>query len=401
MSSRASTRSGLWLASLLGVGAIGAVGAVGGAAAATGSDRSPAVYPPQSIPLRFDHAVHLEEGADCEACHDAVLKSLKASDVAMPRHPECDSCHDIEAARRGKKVEPRADCAACHVGYDPTARKDVAKVVMPTANLLFPHQVHVDRKVECAVCHGDFSKVGFATVEQLPKMATCLSCHDDRTAPAACHTCHPAKASGRLVTSFASGILRPIQGDPFGIDHGPRFDLSHGPLAALERTLCQSCHLEADCQRCHDAMQKPLSVHPNDYLTLHPIQARMDSLRCESCHRYQSFCLSCHERSGVGYDADRALRPLNVRVHPDYNAFVNDTTSPLHHGIAAARGMSQCISCHREDTCLVCHSATGARKVNPHPEGFGRGCKALLSKNDRPCAKCHDVEALRVDSRCQ
>ena len=33
------------------------------------------------------------------------------------------------------------------------------------------------------------------------------------------------------------------------------------------------------------------------------LQARIDSPRCESCHRYQSFCASCHERVGVGMSA--------------------------------------------------------------------------------------------------
>jgi len=39
------------------------------------------------------------------------------------------------------------------------------------------------------------------------------------------------------------------------------------PPASVDRQTCMSCHAESYCQSCHDALQKPLSVHPNDYLT--------------------------------------------------------------------------------------------------------------------------------------
>ena len=52
------------------------------------------------------------------------------------------------------------------------------KLELPRANLIFNHKVHVDKKVECSACHADMTKVGLATRQQLPKMETCLSCHD-------------------------------------------------------------------------------------------------------------------------------------------------------------------------------------------------------------------------------
>ena len=50
-------------------------------------------------------------------------------------------------------------------------------------------------------------------------------------------------------------------------------------------------------------------------------------MRSESCHKpfirfHAGVMAACHERTGVGMDADRSLRPRNVKVHPDYTAWV-------------------------------------------------------------------------------
>jgi hypothetical protein len=371
--------------------------------AVSGRERSLAVYPPQRMPIIFSHALHLEAGADCASCHDPARKSAKSSDLNLPKHPECETCHDIEAAAKGKKVDPPSACNTCHLGFDHTAQKEPARVVIPPPNLAFNHKVHVDKKVDCAVCHGKMNEVTLATRNQLPKMETCLQCHDGRTADAQCRTCHTKHPSGRIQLQFISGLLRPQQGNPLGMDHGPRFEFTHGNRASLNREMCMECHAESECQQCHNGMQKPLSVHPNDFITLHPVQARMELTRCQSCHRMQSFCASCHERTGVGMNAEPVFRPQNARVHPDYNSFVN-ILGPQHHGIQASRDIQSCMSCHREETCLACHSDAdrfGVRnQINPHPGGFQAMCKALAAKNDRPCLKCHS-EAKLVQEGCR
>jgi hypothetical protein len=363
--------------------------------AATGRERSLAVYPAQNIPLRFDHALHLEAGADCATCHDSTRKSESTRDRNLPGHEECESCHDIAAAQKGEKTDPPSSCGTCHPGFDVTVRKEPAKLELPPANLHFSHKLHLDRKVECNACHGDLTKVNLATRQQLPKMANCFECHDGRVVTNDCKACHPTQPSGRLQLTFSSGILRPMQGNPLGMDHGPRFEFNHGTRAAVSRQMCMECHSDSYCQKCHDALQKPLSVHPNDYITLHPVQARTDAARCESCHRAQSFCAACHERSGVGMDANPSLRPRNTKVHPDYATWV-DVLGPQHHGIAASRDIRSCTSCHREESCISCHSELSERRqVNPHPNGFADACRRLASANDRACLKCHSENSLR------
>ncbi|HEY0093551.1 MAG TPA: cytochrome c3 family protein, partial [Archangium sp.] len=231
--------------------------AAGIAWAATGRERSLAVYPAQHIPLRFDHAQHLKAGAECVTCHDAARTSGTVTDRILPGHEECESCHDIEAAQKGEKTDPAASCNTCHPGFDSTVRLAPPKVDVPPANLRFNHKVHVDKKVECATCHGAMTDVRLASRQQLPKMATCFECHDGNVASKACATCHPAQPSGRLQLTFPSGVLRPMQGNPLGLDHGPRYEFTHGSRASVDRQTCMSCHAESYCQSCHDALQKP------------------------------------------------------------------------------------------------------------------------------------------------
>ncbi|MGQ0508376.1 MAG: cytochrome c3 family protein [Myxococcaceae bacterium] len=363
--------------------------------AAAGRDRSEAIYPLQSMPLSFNHGEHLAAGAECETCHETATKSAKTSDRNLPKHPECETCHEIESAAKGEKTDPPSSCQVCHPSFDQTAQKIPARVELPAANLKFPHGKHVQQKIKCDVCHGAMQNVGLATRMQLPRMDTCLTCHDNSHASGSCDTCHfTAPTGGRLQLKFLSGLLRPQQGDPFGMDHGPRFEFTHGTRAATQRSTCMQCHQESYCQSCHDSLQKPLSVHPNDYISLHPVQARMDFPHCESCHRRQSFCVACHERVGIGPDADVSLKALNTRVHSA--AFIQSPTfetASQHHGVEASRNPGACMACHREESCMKCHStangAVSGSGTNPHPAGFSLACKNLMSKNDRPCLKCH------------
>lgn len=384
----------------LGIVALSLVVAAGITWAATARERSLAIYPAQHVPLRFDHQQHLAAGAECVTCHDSVRASEAVRDRNLPGHEECESCHDIEAAKKGEKTDPPAGCGTCHPGFDATVRLAPPKVDMPPGNLRFSHKVHVDKKVECTTCHGAMTDVQLATRQQLPKMSTCFECHNGSVASKDCRTCHLTEPSGRLRLTFPSGVLRPMQGNPLGLDHGPRYEFTHGSRASVDRGTCMSCHAESYCQTCHDALQKPLSVHPNDYITLHPVQARQDSTRCSSCHRMQSFCAACHERAGVGMDADRSLRPRNVKVHPDYTAWV-EVPGPQHHGVAASRDIQQCASCHREESCTSCHSEKSVRRqVIPHPDGFASMCKRVAAANDRACLKCHTEESL-VQKGCR
>jgi hypothetical protein len=95
-------------------------------------------------------------------------------------------------------------------------------------------------------------------------------------------------------------------------------------------------------------------------------------------------------------DGKSGLPSIAKRFHPPYAVWVQAPRTPEHHSYQAERNLRTCTACHREDTCLECHSAIPGgigryTNVNPHPAGFAgsRTCQALASRNARVCLKCH------------
>lgn len=367
--------------------------AVALAAVVDDADRSFAIYPRQVIPLGFDHQQHLDLEMKCISCHD-VDSSRRAAERNIPGHPVCEGCHEIEAAAAGEETDPPSACSVCHPGFDASAAKRPPAVEMPTPNLTFDHRLHLDRGMACGECHGDLRKVGLATRAQLPKMETCLGCHvQGGKASGECSTCHFTRGGGVLAQVMPGGArLIPEIGNPFGVAHGPRYEREHGPDAVNQRAICARCHTETECLACHDGTFKNLSFHPNDWITLHPVPAKLSSLECSSCHHQQSFCTTCHERAGLSQSA-AGLQPTgDLRFHPE--GWADLGPGPRHHAYWASRNIGTCVSCHREEDCIACH-ATPQRGgstlgLNPHPPGFAAQATAVCRKNPRVCVKCHE-----------
>lgn len=372
---------------------------------------SPAVYPPPSVVFRFDHARHARKGVTCARCHDAAAASLSAKDNLLPGEQVCRDCHAT-----GDGVEQ-------------------ARQALPPPNLKFNHKLHLQRGMACALCHagvedatapaatgGATSKAkatvapGSATLAtsgvasaHLPRMALCLGCHDGRQATARCGACHPTTPDGRLRTAFPSGLLIP-SGSLRGMDaHTSSFRTQHKAAARDER-YCATCHKQTECTECHGAgVIRPADFHPVDYATLHAMDARRNIPNCSSCHRNQTFCLGCHQRLGVAADTEGGRpgrQPDNPfgtgtavkRFHPpgwvrDEAGVVLSSPTPASHSVQARRNLRVCVSCHREESCLTCHSADPTRSmgVSPHPPGFARSaaCGAMARRNTRACLKCH------------
>jgi hypothetical protein len=188
---------------------------------------------------------------------------------------------------------------------------------------------------------------------------------------------------------------------------------------------CLNCHRQSECLDCHNGVVRPLDIHPSDYVTLHGGDARRNTPDCSSCHRNQTFCIGCHQRAGVASDPSGGIpgRPVQnpfgtgtgvKSFHPpgwvrDASGEVISTPRPTSHSLQAKRNIRSCASCHREETCLECHSADPARGVkmpggggfSPHGPGFADSsrCRALSSRNRRACLKCHVVDAPELDCR--
>jgi hypothetical protein len=137
---------------------------------------------------------------------------------------------------------------------------------------------------------------------------------------------------------------------------------------------------------------RPRSVHPNDYLSLHAVEARLDNPHCASCHQQQQFCVSCHQRTGVAWVTSPGNRVAQGRFHPPPQVWVDGPRTRQHHAAEAQRNLNACVSCHGERDCAICHAtrSVGGQGFSPHPAGFAASCGGLAARNPRPCLVCHD-----------
>ena len=384
--------------------------AVGVGLAAAERMPSKVIYPVQQLPLSFSHQQHLAlEKIGCGYCHEEASSSRRAADRNIPREAVCATCHPIDRAAPTKEVaagEPDARCDSCHPGWDGQGAPPA--IAIPTPNLKFNHQLHVARGATCVRCHGDLlaARVDLATRAQLPRMASCLECHDGRQAQAACTTCHLTDRDGRVRTTLPDGQLIP-SGALRGDAHDLRFRSDHAAVARNDDRYCASCHVRSFCLDCHDGVKKPMDIHANDYVALHALDARRNTHECAGCHRPQTFCTGCHARTGVSDDpktsefqrGSRAVdAPVENRFHPQgwWSGNVRDARTARDHSFEAQRNLRACVSCHREDFCRDCH----ASQINPHPATW-RGslrCRSLAARAGRTCLRCHtDPAEVRCD----
>jgi hypothetical protein len=142
---------------------------------------------------------------------------------------------------------------------------------------------------------------------------------------------------------------------------------------------------------------------------MHAVAAKQSS-DCGSCHRQQSFCLPCHQRLGLVSSGAPKTMQQRGSLHPPASVWTTGPRGARHHGVAAKRNLSECVSCHQERDCIRCH-ASGAVSVpggsspygsslNPHPPGFAATCRTYWERNPRPCLSCHRPDGLEI-SRCR
>ena len=420
---------------------------------------SEAIFPPQRLARRFDHRQHLVElEMKCLDCHQRAKSSNKSADRLLPSPLVCDGCHESDhsslnarVVRRVMPTTPAASqtttqtqknspianadaggprtsdsggqdepaggvgisesakdasttmpCADCHVGGTTASGALTKRTFIPTPNLKFSHNKHFQRNIACAQCHGDLRQVGLATRAQMPRMQRCLDCHhapaaNRGEAKGACPTCHLSRGD-TLITKVDSGSLLP---PPWlgGAQHGADFAMHHAEVAAADSALCANCHQQNECVACHDGRLRPRNVHPNDWLNLHAMGAQQDPQSCGTCHRAQSFCVSCHQRAGQSETGPGSV-VARGSFHPPPEVWTNGPKTMKHHSTQASRNLSACISCHTERDCVQCHSSrlvggsgrNGTVGVNPHRAGFLSRCSTAWKKNRRACLSCHSPD---------
>jgi hypothetical protein len=144
---------------------------------------------------------------------------------------------------------------------------------------------------------------------------------------------------------------------------------------------------------CHQGVVKPFDFHRANYLLVHVTEAKRGRPDCSACHRAETFCVGCHERSGLGTRARTEFSRFDPQrnFHPAGWASESPGANNLH-ATVARRNVTACASCHRDDDCARCHSAEPtALRISPHPPNW-RGstrCEMLDRGNRRMCLRCH------------
>lgn len=146
-------------------------------------------------------------------------------------------------------------------------------------------------------------------------MSRCTPCHDGRTAPERCETCHVSgpldesktpKRATAISTAGCTGCheaktaQRCIACHGLELPHPPTFMRSHAALSYANPALCAKCHETASAEtgcRCHSI---DINIHGTyeEWFPVHGSRARSSGPGGCMCHNDNEFivCAACHER---------------------------------------------------------------------------------------------------------
>ena len=316
----------------------------------------------------------------CEPCHTTLHDAAALDVVAIrgfPRPPSHDSTwilHHQEAAAGPTCAVCHAQqfCASCHVNARSVeavrklAADDRVAAIVAGERRTYPlPPSHTDPA--WAQRHGAVARAG---------VTECANCH----ARESCIGCHRVQ---ERVPALA-GLPRRAGGGAFGVDlvglkpadHQPDMALRHRVLAAGGTATCSTCHRPSYCASCHDAARAP-GFHGATFVQRHAQQAYAAEAECAACHQTQIFCRDCHRTLGRA----NTNAPVGAgRYHDKQPGWL------FGHGGVARRAIETCASCHAQDFCLRCHSATTGWHINPHGPSFDPGVEG---KNRAMCLICH------------
>ena len=402
----------------------GAGGGVAGAGARARRRRargpSPLIYPRQTIPLRFDHAVHAARGATCEGCHaargslDGVGRQPPARRGGVPRRATRSIARSRPRRRRGA---PRARCDACHVGWSGVvaATPEPPRIEIPRPNIKFNHHLHASRGIGCDTCHANVAHEGAGDRGRSPAHGALPRMPRGRDEAA-------DRALWRLPPHASR---RAAQGRPGGrrsAGHHP--DRQAGPVGVAARLRRAHPRASAPTTRRRAATRATASAVTGAASASTATAA--SSVRSTSTRRTTSPCTAPTRvatrptarratatrpsaSAATSAPASRPIRRAGCRDRQPQNPFgtgtgvksfhppgwardpsggVIATPRPSSHSFQAKRNIRSCVSCHREETCLECHSADPARGVklpsglgfSPHGASFAGSASAARSR---------------------
>jgi hypothetical protein len=132
-------------------------------------------------PIPFSHRVHAGvKDISCEFCHPYVERSIHPG---IPPVEKCLYCHNYVISEHPQIKKE-------HAYYDTNTPVPWKKVNYLAEHVLFNHQRHIKKDIECSQCHG-----AVETQDRLKgkhfQMGFCLECHREKKVNVDCWlACH-------------------------------------------------------------------------------------------------------------------------------------------------------------------------------------------------------------------
>lgn len=181
------------------------------------------------------HGLHVGRGIECADCHQ---DGDATADPRIPQRETCDTCHG-DAAKLSKGAAAYFAAVTDKSGATVLPRRWKTRDVDPK------HSRHLKAGVACASCHGEPQDAPFAKPKPNTLMARCVACHEQRSQPVKCETCHRDTTQ----KPHANIVLHHAEEQRGCLDCHDRDDRDHLRLAngtpvsfAESFKLCGQCH---------------------------------------------------------------------------------------------------------------------------------------------------------------
>lgn len=215
----------------------------------------------------------------------------------------------------------------------------------------FPHAPHIEMEIECDACHQITQEA-----ITMPPLETCLMCHDieEDEAYNRCSECHE-QSGFELTNDMGERIVKHEQFERFVPEEWQDVEYNHS----------EYWEDFSDCKLCHEGIYEAEG-------------SSIDNLPS------MEVSMAVHDDKGFSNDCSVCHRELNEWTAPPSHDSSWDHT----HGKFAEFGNKQdCLMCHQESTCQLCHSV---EKPRSHTHLFRRKTHGVMASFDRSkCLVCH------------
>jgi len=132
-------------------------------------------------PIAFSHQKHVSYvGLECNHCHQYATVALQPG---IPAVSVCMECHENVATDRPEIIK----LTDYWNKKEPVLWADVNYL---PPHVHFSHKRHIQKGIDCSVCHGEVKNMEKIRQVKSLRMGWCVTCHRENGGSDDCWTCH-------------------------------------------------------------------------------------------------------------------------------------------------------------------------------------------------------------------